>query len=490
MAGTIDALTSATLKHLREAWWDDTFTEFLAETLGPKPGNRILDVGCGEGLAEVAIGRLHISQLRLVGIDLGALEGRGRTSGNHRPQPASGVRRGRRVSSSVQGRGVRFDLLRRGAAAHRRGRYGRREFARVTAPRGRVLAVEPDNSARYGFSSTPMGRRAFELSAQFFIALAGGRGDRSAIGPNLPAMFARHGIEPLSVRLFPVSQTWLGPPDASDWQARRAAVEASLRSPVRRRGLAWPRVSRRADLLRARSQRRGIVVRRDSNTMLFATVGQNAAEALQRRPEGHEGWDDYAPFYDWENARTLGRAMCPSGGISRCRRAAGSRTGVRHGQNLAAARQGRRAARRHRSIGAHAGAARTRTRRARLSKTIKLIRGDIRFTPFAAPAFSMVMAPYGILQSLLRERDLTATLQEVRRVLEPGGTFGIELVADLPSWEEYQKRLSLKGWRRQTRRRARHARRDRPAGPRAALTIFNQEFTERRGTTAACTDSH
>ena len=23
--------------------------------------------------------------------------------------------------------------------------------------------------------------------------------------------------------------------------------------------------------------------------------------------QGWEGWDDYAPFYDWENARTLGR---------------------------------------------------------------------------------------------------------------------------------------------------------------------------------------
>ena len=24
-------------------------------------------------------------------------------------------------------------------------------------------------------------------------------------------------------------------------------------------------------------------------------------------PEGWHGWDEYAPFYDWENARTLGR---------------------------------------------------------------------------------------------------------------------------------------------------------------------------------------
>ena len=27
--------------------------------------------------------------------------------------------------------------------------------------------------------------------------------------------------------------------------------------------------------------------------------------------EGHHGWDDYARFYDWENARTLGRRDVP-----------------------------------------------------------------------------------------------------------------------------------------------------------------------------------
>src|SRR5262245_16987245 len=66
---SLDALTSPTLKNLREYWWSDEFTAFLRDTLRPRPGNRILDVGCGEGAAEVSIGRLHLSQIRLFGID-------------------------------------------------------------------------------------------------------------------------------------------------------------------------------------------------------------------------------------------------------------------------------------------------------------------------------------------------------------------------------------------------------------------------------------
>ena len=55
MSRELDALTSSTLKHLREQWWTDTFTEFLIETLRPRAGKRILDVGCGTGIAEISL---------------------------------------------------------------------------------------------------------------------------------------------------------------------------------------------------------------------------------------------------------------------------------------------------------------------------------------------------------------------------------------------------------------------------------------------------
>src|SRR4051812_32523993 len=47
-----------------------------------------------------------------------------------------------------------------------------------------------------------------------------------------------------------------------------------------------------------------------------SAVGLQAGDGAPARrgapgKEGWEGWDDYAPFYDWENARTLGRRDVP-----------------------------------------------------------------------------------------------------------------------------------------------------------------------------------
>ena len=216
--------------------------------------------------------------------------------------------------------------------------------------------------------------------------------------------------------------------------------------------------------------------------------------------EGYEGWDDYAPFYDWENARTLGRRDvpfwrnlalqadgpvlelgCGTGRIAiPLGRAGVSIVGIDRSEPMLAR-------------------ARQRIRRARLGGRVRLIRGDIRYLPFvtatglprrsssarSAPTsgggFSLVVAPYGVLQSLLRERDLAATLEAVAGVLQPGATFGLELVADLPSWKEYKKRVSLSGWR--GARGGAHVtlvetvRQD----PARHLTTFDQQFIERRG---------
>jgi SAM-dependent methyltransferase len=203
--------------------------------------------------------------------------------------------------------------------------------------------------------------------------------------------------------------------------------------------------------------------------------------------EGHHGWDEYAAFYDWENARTLGRrdvafwrtlALQAGGPVLEL----GCGTGR---IALPLGRAGVTVVGLDRSL-AMLDRARRRVRRARLADHIHLVRADIRHLPFAATRpFPLVMAPYGVLQSLLRERDLAATLASVRDVLPRGGTFGLELVADLPSWQEYRKRVSLTGWRQ--RRGGAHVtlvetvRQDRAR----RLTIFDQEFTERRGRTRA-----
>jgi len=199
--------------------------------------------------------------------------------------------------------------------------------------------------------------------------------------------------------------------------------------------------------------------------------------------EGYEGWDDYAPFYDWENARTLGRRDVPfwrqlaihAGGPV-------LELGCGTGRiSLPVARAGVTLVGIDRSE-AMLARARTRVRRGRLEHRVLLVRGDIRHLPFRKrPPFAMAMAPYGVLQSLLRERDLAATLAAVHASLARGGRFGLELVADLPSWEEYRRRVSLTGWRQ--RAGGAHVtlvetvRQDREH----KLTIFDQEFTERRG---------
>ena len=66
------------------------------------------------------------------------------------------------------------------------------------------------------------------------------------------------------------------------------------------------------------------------------------------------------------------------------------------------------------------------------------------------------------------------------RVLRRGGVFGIDLVPDLPRWAEYNGGSACAGSRDAQRHADAH--RIGPPGPRrAGLTIFDQEYVERRG---------
>jgi len=217
--------------------------------------------------------------------------------------------------------------------------------------------------------------------------------------------------------------------------------------------------------------------------------------------EGWQGWDEYAPFYDWENARTLGRRDVPF--WTRVARQARGRvlelgcgTGrvtlplARAGVDLVGIDRSAAMLARLRSAAKRAGfdgASRSRveagTRPAGSPRdsngSLVLVRGDVRALPFGSGRFSAVIAPYGILQPLIRDRDLVHALDSVGRVLVRGGTFGIDLVPDVPDWREYDNRVKLRG----RGGRGGHVtliesvQQDR----RRQLTTFTERYVERRG---------
>ena len=211
--------------------------------------------------------------------------------------------------------------------------------------------------------------------------------------------------------------------------------------------------------------------------------GRGGSDLPRRSPEGEGGWDEYAPFYDWENARTIGRRDvgywtrfiagtrgrvlelgCGTGRLAMpLSRATRAFTGI----DLS-----------HEMLGRAIVRARRRPPRARPA----LLRGDIRHLPFADTSVACVFGAYGVVQSLTTDRDLDATFAEVQRVLKPGGRFGLDLVPDLAKWEAYQRQTRFRGTlggRPLTLIES--VRQDRPRG----LTMFDEEFIVGRGRKAA-----
>jgi SAM-dependent methyltransferase len=274
----IDALTSSTLKHLRERWWSAEFTEFLRETLVPHAGDRILDVGCGVGTAELALGKLGISQLELYGVDLIATRVRDAVNAARKHNVGAGF-------SAADTRALPFadrvfdSTFCVAVLQHVRdvsGAVG--EFARVTKPGGRILVVEPDNAARYWYTSTSAGADAFDLATRFFRAIETlGDGGDLAVGPRISEVFAPHGVEPMAMRLFLVSRVRLGSPPPAVWQARRDVVAGAIErvhdDSLRKIGTEYLRVLDRYAQEATAAGSRFVEIQ---STTLFATVGKKS----------------------------------------------------------------------------------------------------------------------------------------------------------------------------------------------------------------------
>src|SRR5262249_60120942 len=126
--------------------------------------------------------------------------------------------------------------------------------------------------------------------------------------------------------------------------------------------------------------------------------------------QGWQGWDEYAPFYDWENARTLGRrdvkfwthfAQRAHGRVLELGCGTGrvsfplSKVGIdlvgidRSAAMLARARPSGPLPRRRRFSEASAP---------------RFVRGDIRQLPFCSGSVSPGIPPYRRLHSLTRSR--------------------------------------------------------------------------------------
>ncbi|TAK16493.1 MAG: class I SAM-dependent methyltransferase [Acidobacteria bacterium] len=196
-----------------------------------------------------------------------------------------------------------------------------------------------------------------------------------------------------------------------------------------------------------------------------------------RVPDGAAGWDEYAAFYDWENAQTVGRRDVPFWQLL-ARRTRGQVLELGAGTGRLTLPLARAAGRRVIGIDRSAPMLARAVQKAKRLKAGGLkpsgfVRGDIRALPFRAKRFTLVIAPYGMLQSLTSERDLGRLLKEVARVLVPGGVFGIDLVPDLPVWEEYRRSVRLRGRVGSASiRLIESVRQDRRRG----VTIFDQEF--------------
>lgn len=225
MSREIDALTSFTLKHLRDRWWTPAWSAWVGSHLHCVSGDRLVHVGCGNGEVDVALALatpgLHVVSVDLVwrrvahtrdlGRDVGLALGA--VTADARALPLADA-----SADAVVCLAVLQHLEDPAAAAV--------EMARLLRPGGRILMLEPDHESRLWYSSSDAGQRAFEQARQIFGRRHHARSPATPprLGFHVVSWLRDAGLEPLSVETVPVSETRLGAPAPGAWEVRERAI--------------------------------------------------------------------------------------------------------------------------------------------------------------------------------------------------------------------------------------------------------------------------
>jgi SAM-dependent methyltransferase len=282
MARDIDALTSFTLKHLRDRWWDASFTAFLQDALSPQAGERVLDVGCGAGTAELILSALQPGGVHFVGVDLA----QARLRDARRAMREQGVAAELAAADALRlpFAEASFDAAFAVAVLQHvpKPREAMAALRRVLRPGGRLVLAEPDNAARYWFSDPASGHEVFARASEFYSLVEESAADDAdpSIGPRVPRLLRAAGFEVAAVNLVPVSLTRAGAPVPRVWDERRAAIAAAVEAAAgtaaeeagRSLVTAFDRYAREAD-------EAGPAFLEIQNTMLVVTIAQRGPEA-------------------------------------------------------------------------------------------------------------------------------------------------------------------------------------------------------------------
>ncbi len=234
MSRDIDALTSYTLKHLRDRWWTARWTHWVGSHLRCDSGERLVHVGCGNGEIDVALA-LATPGLDVVSIDARVARARHTQElaaevgvrlraigGDLRDLPLRPA-----TADAVLCLGVLQHLADPEAAAH--------TLAGLLRPGGRLLVVEPDHEARYWHSASAAGEAAYAVArdtlGRWHHADVPGAPER--LGIHVVSWLRDAGLEPLSVEPVPVSESRLGAPPPGVWDARQRILTALSSAPDR-----------------------------------------------------------------------------------------------------------------------------------------------------------------------------------------------------------------------------------------------------------------